>query len=65
VGALRSVPNLFHRLAACVMKVSTPLMGTVIWPVLADWDVFAVAVLLSENKIDPTWFLAPSCPSLL
>jgi hypothetical protein len=47
------------------MKVSTPLMGTVIWPVLANRVVFAVAVLLLENKIDPTWFLAPSCPSLL
>jgi hypothetical protein len=37
----------------------------VIWPVLADWVVFAVSVLLSVNKMEPTWFLVPSFQSLL
>jgi hypothetical protein len=48
VGAARSETDRFHTLAACVTKVSPPLRGTVICPVLADLLVFAVAVL-SEN----------------
>jgi hypothetical protein len=65
VGAWRSVADLFHSLAACVTKVSPPLRGTVIWSVLADRVVFALAVSLSLNKMEPTWFLAPLCPSSL
>jgi hypothetical protein len=51
--------------AAGVMKVSPPLGGTVIWPVLADRVFLAVSVLLSLNMRQLTWFLAPSFPSLL
>jgi hypothetical protein len=40
-------------------------MGIVICPVLANRVVFAVAVLLSVNKIGLMWLLAPSCLSLL
>jgi hypothetical protein len=43
----------------------TPLRGTVIWPVLANRVFLAVSVLLSSNKRQPTWFLAPSFPSAL
>jgi hypothetical protein len=42
-----------------------PLRGTVICPVLADLVVLAVAVLLSEKRIVPKWFRAPSFPSSL
>jgi hypothetical protein len=61
VGEWRSVANLFRVWDEGV----APLSGTVIWPVLADRVVFDVAVLLSVNRMEPTWFLEPSCPSLL
>jgi hypothetical protein len=32
------------------------------WPDLANRVFFAEALFLSANKMEPTWFLEPSCP---
>jgi hypothetical protein len=45
--------------------VSPLLRGTAICPVFANLVGFVVAFLLSEKRIVPTWFRAPSFPSLL
>jgi hypothetical protein len=55
VRALRSIADLFHTLTACcATKVSTPLRGTMILPVLAEPVFLPVLLLLLSNKIAPT-----------
>jgi hypothetical protein len=62
VSALSNVPDLFYTVAACMMKVSTPLRGTVISPVLAERVFLAVSVLLSCTSMPPLIPpLPPSC----
>jgi hypothetical protein len=54
VSALRNVPDLFQTVAAFTMKVSPPLRGTVISPVLAKLVFLAMSVLLFSIKREPT-----------
>jgi hypothetical protein len=54
VSALQSMTDLFHMMAACATKVSPPLKGTLILPVLAKRVFLPVSVLLLSNRMEPT-----------